>query len=269
MPERYSPPEILTSPLIEKLRLTESYASCVKSLAKTGVLETLRRSQDLGIVGFDGKEYPIPSQEEIARSLIESEKRFETKRAQGFTELVLAPVAMPLETLFKRLENELRTRGEQGRIFAPGDRSKPLEVQKGIGNDDGPLYRWDEFEKGDVNETLLYYPKRYAQDTSEGMTKKQLMGTLSFPGWIVELQEAGDIPAQGKGATQEGRTKLEANQSPNDYLAALHSMKENGMTVEGWIARFFKSLEERDEAIDDFRGIGKLCYLLGNYTSSG
>jgi len=41
------------------------YARCVTALNRTGILTLLPRSENLGVIGIDGREYPVPTQEQV------------------------------------------------------------------------------------------------------------------------------------------------------------------------------------------------------------
>ena len=73
---------------------------------------------------------------------------------------------------------------------------------------------------------------------------------------------------------------MEANQSPKEYLALLYPphpdslprgerglqgsyAHEVGLTPKAWIARFLHALHIENQVIDDWNGLGKLCYFLG------
>lgn len=45
-------------PLIEK-----EYTRCITALSHTGILTLLPKSERMGVIGIDGKEYPSPIQE--------------------------------------------------------------------------------------------------------------------------------------------------------------------------------------------------------------
>ena len=62
-----------------ELELPKQYEEKVKILNKLGILEILPEAKEFGIVGIDGKEYPMPEMEEIKDSL---EKNKECRRIQ-------------------------------------------------------------------------------------------------------------------------------------------------------------------------------------------
>ncbi|MFZ3385558.1 MAG: hypothetical protein WA120_00095, partial [Candidatus Hydromicrobium sp.] len=41
------------------------YAHCVTALSRTGILTLLPKSESIGVIGIDGREYPIPTQEQV------------------------------------------------------------------------------------------------------------------------------------------------------------------------------------------------------------
>ena len=40
-------------------------ARCVTALQRTGILTLLSKSESIGVIGIDGREYPIPTQEQV------------------------------------------------------------------------------------------------------------------------------------------------------------------------------------------------------------
>ncbi|HNS34262.1 MAG TPA: hypothetical protein PKG83_03550, partial [bacterium] len=80
--------------LAETLRLKEQYLAQVKVLYQSGILENFPATKEhptpeLGIVGIDGKEYPLPSYEDILDRLSnpETKELIEKKISQGFVKL--------------------------------------------------------------------------------------------------------------------------------------------------------------------------------------
>ena len=266
MPEHFPRPETPESALEKRLNLRAQYAVALKSLNETGVLEILPDKDALGIAGIDGVEYPLPSYESIKTKLLESEAWLSEKLDQGFTELTLVPIAMPIATLAKRVERELKVKHKEGELTSPGNPPTSLELDT-----ENPLYLWDQFKGADESGELKYFPKQFSKDNHHGLTKQELItqtNDTSFPGFIVTLSEPTEIPSQGKGKTLAGRPQLETNHTPNDYLETLENPRyahEQGETIEGWMARLLRHLHEKGEVIDDYQGTGKLNYLTGNY----
>jgi hypothetical protein len=47
------------------LRVEKEHARTITALNRTGILTLLPRSENLGVIGIDGKEYPTPTQEQL------------------------------------------------------------------------------------------------------------------------------------------------------------------------------------------------------------
>lgn len=99
----------------------------------------------------------------------------------------------------------------------------------------------------------------------------QCVAALNEAGLLELLEEPTEIPAENKGETKAKRKQLEANHTPREYLQTLSEssyLHEEGLTIEGWIARLLTRLHTKNEVIDDYQGAGKVCYLIGNCDSS-
>ncbi len=76
--------------------VTKEYARCVRALENTGVVAPLPKSEKLGVVGIDGNEYPMPTEEQVRTLLEDNKELVDLKMHQGFTRLQLTPLAVPL-----------------------------------------------------------------------------------------------------------------------------------------------------------------------------
>ncbi|MFH0779877.1 MAG: hypothetical protein V1928_03390, partial [Parcubacteria group bacterium] len=86
---------------------TKDYNDQVKILDKLGVLELLPGKEAMGIVGIDGKDYPIPTKEQIIAEIMKDKEKYEMKMKQGFLQIQLTPFASPLEKLTMTLEKSI------------------------------------------------------------------------------------------------------------------------------------------------------------------
>ena len=256
------------------------YEILAKIMAKTGDLELLPDVGEMGILGMDGREYPIPSMEGLVREMTktpERKERIETKMKQGFTNLDLTPFASPIERLMATTERVIRKHHADGKLFAtrknPSDGNEPLmplelDTTK-------PLFVWDKLIHADVNGELQYFVKQFDKTNHGGKTKQQLLDEAirtgaPFPGWDVSLQESSiNIPRQGKGQTIGGRKQLETSQTPTEYLRTLltdpNYRDESGTTIEQWLTKLKNTLERTHQVIDDYSGSGSLNYLIAQY----
>ena len=77
-----------------------------------------------------------------------------------------------------------------------------------------------------------------------------------------------NIPPSGAGKDVGGRKRLEANKTPNEYLAMIGEGQykdEFGTTPEEWLMQAITMLEEKNQVIDDYQGNGKITYNTGGY----
>ena len=73
----------------------KEYVRCVSALNRTGILTLLLKSGSMGVVGIDGKEYPIPTREQVAELFAYNRALVGRKVPQGFDRLELTPLATP------------------------------------------------------------------------------------------------------------------------------------------------------------------------------
>ena len=263
----------------ERLKLKEQYLSQVKVLYQSGLLENFaptseRPRPELGIVGIDGKEYPLPSYEAILKSLQDKEMReFLMKKAeQGLNKLLLVPFAMPLSVIIERYKQALlKTHKEKGLKSTDGeifdlDTQKPVNVWKDLSQCDNPYTpKEDQIEYGVTNY------EGETKEQREGKYKSELL-SQSTNGWQLLLcEEDPDIPAKDQGRTIAGRKQPEAFESPKDYLKCLREDPqyggEEGFTPEAALIHWLTALQEKQTILDDFQGKGKVNYLTGNVLS--
>jgi hypothetical protein len=93
------------------------YARCVSALNRTGILTLLRKSEGIGVIGIDGKEYPIPTREQVVELSDHYGERVGRKVSQGFDRLELAPMAMPTLLLIDRMKVAILKHAAEGRIY--------------------------------------------------------------------------------------------------------------------------------------------------------
>src|SRR5450756_2194365 len=75
------------------------YARCVTALSRTGILTLLPKSESIGVIGMDGKEYPIPTQEQVVKLFAHNRELVDRKVPQGFDRLELTPMVIPASLL--------------------------------------------------------------------------------------------------------------------------------------------------------------------------
>jgi len=255
----------------------QQYDDFTKALDQTGILTILPESLEMGIIGFDGVEYPLPNKDKIKQRMLENREVIEKKMSQGFTRLQLTPFALPLDQLIDLTKTRILKHHKAGKLFTakkdPNDPKKkliPLEL-----DENEPLHFSGEYPKADQTDDLVYYPDQFTQEDHGGLTKTQILQQQKdqkdpFPGWEVKLLQPNlNIPAEDKGETIGNRPRLEANQKPKDYLKKIKTnpiyANESGLTPEDWLVFFTTHLKQTDQVIDDCAGNGKNCYLIASW----
>ncbi len=92
------------------------YARCVTALNRTGMLTLLPKSESIGVIGIDGKEYPIPTQEQVVTLFAYNRELVGREVPQGFDRLELTPMAMPTPLLLDRMKAALLKHAAEGTI---------------------------------------------------------------------------------------------------------------------------------------------------------
>jgi hypothetical protein len=193
MSEQLSSFEQQREALAEKLKLREQYETQIKTLNETGVLEILPESQELGIIGIDGKGYPIPTYEQVLQRITpEKIELLDKKFEQGFTQLLLVPFGMPLGTLMDRYKRELLKHDDEGTLLSTDGSNLDLDRQD-------PIY-CENYQNADITGELVYEPKEFSPN-HQGKTKKELIAEKGA--WYVSLiEDLPDLPDKGQGKTR-------------------------------------------------------------------
>jgi len=83
----------------------------------TGILTLLPKSESIGVIGIDGKEYPIPTQEQVVELFAHNRELVGRKVLQGFDRLELTPMAMPAPLLIDRMKAAILKHAAEGKIY--------------------------------------------------------------------------------------------------------------------------------------------------------
>lgn len=257
--ERSQPPpslkEAATSP---EQSLAQEYAKRMQTLQKLGIVSILPTERKLGVRGLDGKEYPVPSLQQITELFEGNRALVERKKEQGFSRLQLVPLAQSLEQLKSRAEVVIRQHAKEGRIFQakrdPLSSDTPVRV-----NQEAPVYMWDRYSSADKDGGLIYFPQSFTSNHG-GMTKTEIIqsaAVCAIPGWSVALiEDSPFLPQPGKGMVKGGRKQLENNLTPNQYLQMLSSQDqykgETGFTPHDLLVAFLTRLEETNQVSYDW-----------------
>jgi len=237
-------------------RVEKEYARCVTALNHTGILTLLPKSESIGVIGIDGKEYPIPTQEQVVELFNHNRELVDRKVPQGFDRLELTPMAMPTPLLIDRMNAAILKHAAEGKICqtrrSPSDPFIPVRV-----NAEKQVWIWDTLRQALDTDELVYFPQEYSTN-HRGQTKLEVVNNgriCAVPGWSVGLVESLPImPQQGEGKTLGGRRQLEIGFSPNEYFQTLQLepyQGETGKTLEDFITRFLTHLETTNEVSND------------------
>lgn len=274
--------EIL-NPIEKILHLKEQYQKQVEMLRYVGIVEELPTGE-LGIKGIDGKEYKIPSYEEVLSQVEENKELLKRKYEQGFTLFLLVPFGMKLNFLVGKLVRGLLRYAREGKLQAGVNLAEPARVLGGWYSDDGE------------NPTMLYFPrclpsvieeseKEKRKTLCQGKTKQEIMDTQGA--WqllFVEDIQCVPLEPEKPKEIQGGRPKLnrlgtsikdliapnEKTPSPQEYLLAIQSKEiyqpETGFTPEDWITLLLSYVDQKGRVLDDVMSnsfLGAYCYALG------
>jgi hypothetical protein len=243
------------------------YHRCVTALDHAGVITNLPESVSSGVIGIDGTEYPVPTQEQVAELFVHNRGLVERKVPQGFNRLELTPMAMPLLTLADRMREAISKHAAAGKLFqtrhSPGGPQIPVRVNK-----EKQVWIWETLSQ--AADKLVYFPREYLSDHG-GQTKPEVINDgriCAFPGWSVGLAESTPImPGQRQGKVFAGRKQLEIGFSPNEYRHMLQLppyQEETGRTLEDFITYFLTHLETTGEVSNDVDENNAL-WCLGQY----
>ena len=258
----------LESQEFESLNLREQYEAQVQSLIESNIIDSG------AIEGIDSKEYPLPSYEAVVERIKENKEMLEAKIEQGFTRLLMVPIAMSLDKLTDKYKESVLKHHKAKKLFAsklnPSDPDLPLEL-----NEKEPIWVWDKYRNADISGELVYYPQEFSKN-HQGKTKQELITNTkdtSTPGWqVLLIEDLPNIPREKKGKTIGTRPQLEANKTPNEYLKTIQTenayQNESGLTPEDWLILATSHLEETNQVIDDYQGNGSISYQIGGYFPS-
>lgn len=238
------------------------------TLQRVGVTSVLPQAESLGILGFDGKEYPRPEFGQVQDILERNKALVERKRQQGFTKVEIMPLGIYISDAVQRTKEIILEHAREGKIFQakqnPTDPDVPVQV-----NMTDPLYVWDEIKTGDQTNKLVYFPKAFTQ-SHQGKTKEQVITDptiCAVPGWSIGLVEDTKFLPKAGQKTIGGRKQLGNNQSPNQYLQALSQQPytgETGQTPEEFLIRFAANLDTTNKVSNDWDDASAL-WLIGAY----
>ncbi len=251
-------------------KLEQEYARTITTLTRTGILTHLPRSENVGLIGIDGNEYPVPTQEQLGEVFTSNKELVDRKMRQGFTQLQLTPIAMPTEQLMSRVETALREHAAAGKITETkhdgADEDSVVRV-----NTAKPVWIWERVCQTLDTSSVVYFTQAYTARDHQGFTKEEVMQDTRFcavPGWSVGLIEPIAImPQPGEGKIIAGRKQLDRYTAPRDYLQTLSHATyegETGWTPEDFLTHFLTQLE-RTNQVSHARKDSNALWLLGAF----
>jgi len=222
------------------------------------------------VIGIDGKEYPVPVQEQLQELFTRNQELVNRKTQQGFTQFQLTPLAMPIPQLMERVETALREHAAAGKFFETKQNAADNDIPVRV-NTREPVWIWERVRQALDTPTVVYFPRAYTARDHQGLTKEEVMQDTRFcavPGWSVGLIEPIAImPQPGQGKIIGGRKQFERFSSPRDYLQTLSHATyqgETGWTPEDFLTHFITRLE-RTNQVSHARKDSNALWLLGAY----
>ncbi len=258
-----------TSQLEESFPVEREYTRCVTALNRTDILTPLPKSGRIGAIGIDGKEFPIPTQEQVIELFAQNKELVSKKVPQGFDHLELTPMAVPTPFLIDRMKAAILKHASQENTYqtrrSPADPLTPVRVST-----EKTVWMWDTLRQALDTDELVYFPQEYSSN-HRGQTKSEVVNNgriCAVPGWSVGLVESLPVmPQQGRGKTLGGRKQLEIGSSPRDYLRMLQTQAyqgETGKTLEDFVIKLLTHLETTNEVSND-RYDNNALWCLGQY----
>ena len=246
------------------------YARTIAALKRTGILTPLPRSKRSGVIGIDGREYPVPAQEQLQEVFAHNRALVDRKRRQGFTRLQLTPIAMPTSQLRDRVISAVLNHAADGDIIQTKRNPDDADVAVRV-NTAKPFWIWEKIRQTLDTPGLVYVPQTYTHRDHQGFTKEEAIYNARFcavPGWSVGLIEPIPVmPQPGQGKIVGGRRQLEAGSNPREYLRTLSMpahQGETGWTPEDFLTHFVTQMETANQ-VSHARYDSNALWLLGSY----
>jgi hypothetical protein len=241
---------------IQTFPVEKEYTRCVDALTLSGILTHLPKSESMGVIGIDGKEYPVPTLEQVEELFTHNREIVSRKVPQGFDRLELIPLAMPAPLLIDLLKTALLQHAAEGAVYqnrhSPTDPFVPVRI-----NAEKQVWVWETLRLALDTDELVYFLQEYSSN-QQGLTKLEVIQNGRFcavPGWSVGLVESlAFIPGPGEGLIAGGRKQLEIGLSPREYLQSMREdayAGESGRTLEDFLTEFLIHLATTSEVSRD------------------
>ena len=190
------------------------YISQVEILEEVGILKKLLNGES-GIIGEDGKEYPVPTMSQIMDKFEEQSKVLEQKMRQGFQRLLLVPFGMSIHDLGDIYSERLKFYNEKG-MLSRSNKGNPDPIDKTSTNLFSRSWRCRN----------LSYTQRSIGDIRNAVARKksEVIADSAFAGWVVALVEDNpSLPQKGEGEFVMERSQFEDTSAKYRDLVSLRS----------------------------------------------
>ena len=141
------------------------YARCVTALNRTDILTLLLKSESIGVIGIDRREYPVPTQEQVVEIFAHNRELVGRKVPQGFDRLELTPIAMPTPLLIDRMKAAILKHAAEGKIYqtrrSPSDPLIPVRV-----NTEKTVWIWGYLKTGTRYRRACIFSSRIFKQSS-------------------------------------------------------------------------------------------------------
>ena len=250
------------------LKLKERYQEDIVAYREEGILEEFSKGQE-GIKDENGKEYPVPSIQEIKARLRQNAEFFLEKAATMINpRLLLTPFALSLETFQNKYGELIKTKKKQGKLKGVDGQDLPVNMKE-------PVYLSDELKK------LRYFPK-WEKKGNEikaigGINKEEAIEQIG--GWrILIIEDIPKAPEKGQGQEKEMTTKkgeikrrkqVEGGLDAAEQYELLKQQNEEGLVPEDWFSFALLYLKKNNVVLDDDQKTNYYCRLLGAVSASG
>ena len=246
------------------------YDDTVTAMSRAGIIKSMPGSGLQQVIGFDRLPYPAPKSDQIERLFDLNHELIEQKMRQGFTQLLITPLAAPIPVLIDRLSEVIRSHARSGTIYHiktdPTGTVTPAQV-----NTKAPTWLWERVQRVLDTDRVVYFPQVYTPQGHQGMSKSEAVTDrriCAIPGWSISLVEPlVFLPKAGQAEVIGGRRQLENGLSPREYLSVLSDGQyagESGWTLEDFLTYFLIHLEKTHQVTHD-RADNNALWLLGQY----
>ncbi len=228
MNESLQPFEIQRESLAERLKLKDQWESQIRVLNEAGILEILPESQELGVIGVDGQQYPIPEYSDVLNQLTpENLELLEAKQEEDYNKLIITPFAMPLKQLIDRYSSLLKRKDKTGEL--KDSQGNSINISDG----DEPIKLPVKLIEDGYDDTLLYFGK-LGEEQETGKTKKKSI-------------EQGKI---WHFCLVQDTNSLENKRIETKIDSYLQEGGLSGYTLEDWLMHAITNLQESGKQID-------------------